>query len=162
MNIKKALLLGVVALCTRMRTSTHTGPMLRINCPIFQPPCSALASPKYPFFPPPIYTCKHLLTMTTSTCLFLLLLSTVTTYAGQYKASCDNANSYSCAFVTIMLKVPTSARGYFCTLFRVSVFWKLPSAKIHQIDIFWIACTICTCTRERSSSIMIGPHISLD
>ncbi len=38
---KKNLLLGMVALCTRMRTSLHTSPTLRIYCP----------SPHKPFQP---------------------------------------------------------------------------------------------------------------
>jgi hypothetical protein len=33
-KIRKNSLLGVVALCARMPTSLHTGPLLGINCPI--------------------------------------------------------------------------------------------------------------------------------
>jgi hypothetical protein len=43
----------VVALCNRMQTSTHTGPMLRINCPIFQPHSASCLALDIPFFPHP-------------------------------------------------------------------------------------------------------------
>jgi hypothetical protein len=44
----KALLLEVVTLCSRMWTPALASPMLRINCPIFQP----LARPQTSPFPP--------------------------------------------------------------------------------------------------------------
>ncbi len=44
---RKNPLLGVVALCTRMRTSLHTSVMLRINCPIHISLFSPHAYPKY-------------------------------------------------------------------------------------------------------------------
>jgi hypothetical protein len=46
---------------------------------------SPLPSPKHPLFPPLIHTCEHLLTTTTSTCLNLLLLGTITQKALKYK-----------------------------------------------------------------------------
>jgi hypothetical protein len=61
---------GVVALCTETQTSDLAGAMLRINCPFFGP----LLDPQHPL--PPLYTCEHLLSLTTSTCLNLLLLGT--------------------------------------------------------------------------------------
>jgi hypothetical protein len=49
---KKNLLLGVVALCARMRTSTHTSPMLRINYLIPTSPYPSLVPyPNYPLHP---------------------------------------------------------------------------------------------------------------
>jgi hypothetical protein len=47
----KALLLGAVALCTRIGPSTCAGPMLWINCPIFQPCSVPCLVPNIPFFP---------------------------------------------------------------------------------------------------------------
>jgi hypothetical protein len=49
---------GVVALCTRMQTSTHTGPVVWINSPVFSP-ASPLPGSKS-LFSPPIHTCGHL------------------------------------------------------------------------------------------------------
>jgi hypothetical protein len=56
----KALLLGVVALCTRMRTSTRTGHMLWINCPIFKLYSVTCLVQKPSPLSPPIHTRKHL------------------------------------------------------------------------------------------------------
>jgi hypothetical protein len=36
-GVQITLLLGMMALCTRKRTSAHAGPGLRVNCPIFSP-----------------------------------------------------------------------------------------------------------------------------
>jgi hypothetical protein len=63
----------------RMRTSPHAIPMLRINCPVFQP----LAPPQTDPFPPPLYTCEHFLAMT-STCPILPLLGTHTMLIGSF------------------------------------------------------------------------------
>jgi hypothetical protein len=43
---------GLVALCTKLLTSAHAGPMLRVNCPVFspfaQPPLAPFFSPSRP------------------------------------------------------------------------------------------------------------------
>ncbi len=48
----KAILLGLVALCTRLQTSIHASLMLRINWPIFQPHSAPYMAPQYPLFSP--------------------------------------------------------------------------------------------------------------
>jgi hypothetical protein len=52
-EIIKAVLLGMVALCVRMQISARTGPMLWINCPIFQPRSVPCLTPNIPFLHPP-------------------------------------------------------------------------------------------------------------
>jgi hypothetical protein len=52
---KITLLVGMVALCTKLQTSALAGPMLRVNRPAF----STFAQlPLFPF-PLPAHTCEH-------------------------------------------------------------------------------------------------------
>jgi hypothetical protein len=71
MNVEKiTLLLQMVVLCRKLRTSSLAGSMLRVNCPIFSPFAQPIASFLVPLLNPhwalfsslPAHTCEHVTT----------------------------------------------------------------------------------------------------